>query len=568
MKTRSAIIGIILSGILIIPVLTFSQTGNTNYQPMGKLLHEAPDQPYIPPQARPHTTAPRIKTAGYSMVQVNVDANGQNIPGDAANEPSMTIDPSDPQHILIGWRQFDNVNSNFRQAGYAYSTDGGQTWTFPGVINPGIFRSDPVLDCDSIGIFYYNSLTLDASNNYLCKVFKSGNGGANWDGGVDAHGGDKQWMAIDRSGGPGTGNIYADWNSYFTSCPSGSFTRSTDNGANFGDCTPLPGTPYWGTVAIGNNGEVYISGTSDVYGSAIVLKSTGAQYPDSIPNWHVATVNFDGQLMYGSRLNPVGLTGQVSTSVDRSSGAPNGNVYVLASVLRYINSDSADVMFSRSTDGGLTFSMPVRVNDDQSSTNYQWFGTMSVAPNGRIDATWLDTRDSPPDSLFSALYYSYSVDQGTTWSANQKLSPLFSSRVGWPQQAKMGDYVAMISDNNKAYLAWTNTLNGEEDVYFSTIQPFATGIGSNADNGSGFSVSSYPNPFSDHATVDYYLPENDFINLSLIDICGKEIRTMVSGYQEKGAHLVNLSGADIPRGYYFIRLTTRSKSSTVSTVRI
>ena len=133
MKRRTSVIGLILSTILIIPAFAYSQTVKTNPPSMGRLLHEIQDQPYMPPQARPHTTAPRIKTAGYSMVQVNVDANGQNIPGDAANEPSMTIDPSDPLHILIGWRQFDNVNDNFRQGGYAYSSDAGQTWIFPGL---------------------------------------------------------------------------------------------------------------------------------------------------------------------------------------------------------------------------------------------------------------------------------------------------------------------------------------------------------------------------------------------------------------------------------------------------
>ncbi len=61
--------------------------------------------------------------------------------------------------MAIGWRQFNTVTSNFRQAGYGYTTNGGQTWTFPGVIEPGVFRSDPVLDSDVDGNFYYNSLT-------------------------------------------------------------------------------------------------------------------------------------------------------------------------------------------------------------------------------------------------------------------------------------------------------------------------------------------------------------------------------------------------------------------------
>lgn len=552
--------------ILFTPFYSFSQRGTDTEGSKVRFHHEVPDQPYMPPPAGPGSIATRIKSAGFTMVQVNVDASRQNIVGDAANEPSMTIDPLDPNHIVIGWRQFDNVYSNFRQAGFGYSTDGGQTWTFPGAINPGVFRSDPVLDCDSSGNFYYNSLTLDAGN-YFCKVFKSDNGGAAWNTGTDAHGGDKQWMTIDRSGGAGTGNIYSDWNSIFSSCQPGSFTRSTDDGGTFGDCTELPGNPYWGTMAVGNSGEVYLTGWSDIFG-LIVLKSTCAQYADSIPVWDLSMANLDGQVIYGQLVNPLGLSGQISISVDRSTGPAHDNVYLLSSVQRFSVNDSADVMFTRSIDGGLTWSVPVRVNDDAGTGSYQWFGTMSVAPNGRIDATWLDTRDSPPDSLFSALYYSYSLNQGISWSANRKLSPLFSSRIGWPQQAKMGDYVSMTSDNDKAYLAWTNTLNGEQDVYFSAITPSTTGITAKQADGSGIHISAYPCPFSDHTTIDYYLPEGDFITLSLIDICGRKVKTIVSGYQDMGTHQVSLSCAGIPRGYYFFRIESRSQSSNVGAVKI
>ena len=62
--------------------------------------------------------------------QVNVDANGLNIVGDAANEPSIAVDPTNPNSIVIGWRQFNTISSSFRQAGNGYTTNGGQTWTF------------------------------------------------------------------------------------------------------------------------------------------------------------------------------------------------------------------------------------------------------------------------------------------------------------------------------------------------------------------------------------------------------------------------------------------------------
>src|SRR5207344_3279577 len=115
----------------------------------------------------------KITTTGFSMNQVNVNTSGQNILGDAANEPNIAVNPLNENVIVIGWRQFDNVSSNFRQAGWSYTSDGGQSWTFPGVIEPGIFRSDPVLDYDSSGNFYYNSLTIDNFGNYVCKVFIS-----------------------------------------------------------------------------------------------------------------------------------------------------------------------------------------------------------------------------------------------------------------------------------------------------------------------------------------------------------------------------------------------------------
>ena len=52
----------------------------------------------------------------FTSYQVNVNANGQNITGDAANEPSICVDPTNRNKMTIGWRQFNSVASNFRQA--------------------------------------------------------------------------------------------------------------------------------------------------------------------------------------------------------------------------------------------------------------------------------------------------------------------------------------------------------------------------------------------------------------------------------------------------------------------
>jgi len=94
---------------------------------------------------------------------------------------------------------------------------------------------------------------------------------------------------------------------------------------------------------------------------------------------------------------------------------------------------------------------------------------MAVAPNGRIDAIWLDTRNDTGGGYLSQLYYSFSTDAGVTWSVNEELSPQFDPHIGWPQQNKMGDYFDMVSDDLGANLAYAATFNGEQDVYFIRI---------------------------------------------------------------------------------------------------
>jgi hypothetical protein len=453
-------------------MLSFSFSfGQSDNVPNGQTVKplEFVNSPYVPAlEGRQTSPAYEYSATGVTTVQVNVNANGQNIVGDAANEPSMAIDPTDPNRKVIGWRQFNTISSDFRQAGWGYTTDGGQSWTFPGVIEPGVFRSDPVLEYDASGNFYYNSLTVNGSN-YTCDVFKSSDGGVTWDQGTPAYGGDKQWMTIDRTGGIGGGNAYAYWTQSFSSCYPGFFTRSVDDGGTFQPCITVTGNPYWGTLTVGPDGELYVCG-----GGFVVTKSTTAQNPGQGVTWDFSrSVSLDGSISSfgGSQSpNPGGLLGQAWIAVDHSDGPTRGYVYLLCSVNRFSNPDPLDVMFSRSTDGGLTWSAPVRVNDDPGTSAYQWFGTMSVAPNGRIDAVWYDTRDNP-GSVNSALYYSYSLDAGLTWSANEKLSDSFNPHVGWPIQQKLGDYIQMISDDDGARLAWAATFNGEQDVYYSDIVP-------------------------------------------------------------------------------------------------
>ena len=519
---------------------------------------EYPDDPYIhvPKEDRPGSPAYLFTSANFTIRQVNVNGNGDNMLGDAANEPSMAIDPVNPLRMAIGWREFETISSNFRQAGYAYTGDGGETWAFPGPLNPGVFRSDPVLDADTEGNFYYNSLKSD----FTCDVFRSTVPGSDtWDAGTFAHGGDKQWMVVDRTNGPTNGNIYAFWKSSYTSCGPGFFTRSLDNGLSYEDCIEVPGDPTRGTLAIGPDAALYACG--GIGNTFVVARSSNAGLAGQDLIWDYSRfVDLGGPLSIYSGPNPGGMLGQVWVAVDNSDGPFRGYVYLLATVNSTSTGDPADIMFARSTDGGDTWGDPVRINDDLPNDNWQWFGTLSVAPSGRIDVAWVDTRDNP-GSFDSALYYSWSLDGGETWSQNEKLSEAFDPHLGWPQQSKLGDYYHSVSDENGMHLAWAATFNGEQDVFYSYIQPElpVSAVRPVLNVTDAVLSQNTPNPFRDFTRIPYSIKTGGKVRLEIFDLLGQSVKVLTDEEKPAGDYAAtwdsrDAAGMSVHGGVYFYRL--------------
>src|SRR6267143_5049673 len=451
--------------------------------PKGRFAE--PLEKYNMPPAAPGTyrldTSPRmVKPYGvFTSYQVNVDANGNNIVGDAANEPSIIVDSTNHNRMAIGWRQFNSVTSDFRQGGYGFTTDAGTTWTFPGVLENNVFRSDPVLGSDNTGNFFYLSLR----ETFYDDMWRSLTGCQSWTrlsfGNVS--GGDKQWFTIDKTGGMGHGFQYQAWSTGGNNWGGRQFSRSTDSGVTWMSPIFIPNSPVWGTLDVDTNGNLFIGGATPFSSPFWCIRSSNAQNPAVTPTFdQVTQVNLGGDLDFGdfNGPNPGGLLGQLFLVIDRSGGATSNNIYMLASVQPTGFNTGTDVMFVRSTDGGLTFSAPHRINDDPINHNkWHWFGTLGVAPNGRIDSVWLDSRNAA-NNFDSQLFYSYSTDGGVTWAPNIAVSAAFTPLEGWPVQNKIGDYVTIVSDNTGGDVAYSATFNfnptrgqHEQDVYFVRVSP-------------------------------------------------------------------------------------------------
>lgn len=523
--------------LLFIPTTLFCQT----YQ------SEVKDDDYMPMTLANMKFSPpyNFQTSEITTVQVNTSANGMNIVDDAANEPSLGVNPLNPNEMVIGWRQFDNIGSNFRQAGIAYTEDGGVTWTNLPPIEAGLFRSDPVLATNSDGKFFYNSLAEDFS----CDVFATTDL-EDWSDQTYAYGGDKQWMVIDNTETSSNGNIYAIWKAEFSDCD-GNFTVSYDGGETYEPCTSVTNNPTRGTLTVDPDGAVYACG--GWAGTYRILRSESASDSNLNLDWEYSTVvDLKGQQALYAGPNPNGMLGQVWIATDHSDLETRGNVYLLSSTERNDNSDPCDVMFSASTDNGQTWSEAIKINDDNSTTNWQWFGTLSVAPNSRIDAVWLDTRDFPGD-VQSSLYYSNSYDGGLTWSENERLSEEFDPHLGWPNQSKMGDYFHMVSTDEHAFLAWGGTFNGEQDIYFSKITPSTppTSMSVFEDKNE---IKIYPNPFEEALFLEIPAEAEVITEISIYDIDG---RAMVSNFEKNYNKRIALNDmiAYCVSGVYFVKVS-------------
>ena len=343
----------------------------------------------------------------------------------------------------------------------------------------GVFRSDPVTNSDETGTFFYLSLL-----GSLCEnMYRSTNGGQSWtelqpDG--DAGGGDKQWFTIDKTNGPGHGFQYQAWDtSTCSSSGSGQFSRSTDGGITWMTPIGVPHQAQFGTLDVDTDGNLFIGGEgNNVF---YCIRSSNAQIGNQTPTFDQVTPVNMGGVLTGGGINPAGLDGQLFLAIDRSGTATNNNIYMLASV-QPSGRTTTDVMFVRSTDGGLTFSAPHKVNDDPvNPSKWHWFGTFSVAPNGRLDAVWYDTRNAA-NNTDSQLFYSFSTDAGVTWSPNVAVSNAFNPFEGYPNQSKIGDYITIVSDNGGGNTAYSATFNfdpsrnqHEEDVYYVRVSPTGGG---------------------------------------------------------------------------------------------
>jgi hypothetical protein len=69
---------------------------------------------------------------------------------------------------------------------------------------------------------------------------------------------------------------------------------------------------------------------------------------------------------------------------------------------------------------------------------------------------------------------------------------------------------------------------------------------------------NYPNPFNPATKINFALPKDGFVKITIFDLLGREIRTLVNESKTAGYYSVDFSGENLSSGFYFYKMETGS----------
>lgn len=167
---------------------------------------------------------------------------------------------------------------------------------------------------------------------------------------------------------------------------------------------------------------------------------------------------------------PAVATGGAFQTLPSLAVDPRGTIYVAWQDYRH---NQADIYFSKSTNGGQSFSPNVRVNDDVGRAG-QLYPSLAVDGAGAVYLAWHDFRKGDQD-----IYFSRSTDGGQTFNPNVRVND-DSGTAG-----QFNPSLA-VDDEGRVHVAWHDLRNGHADIYYAVSHDgvtFSRNIRVNDDEG-------------------------------------------------------------------------------------
>jgi hypothetical protein len=439
----------------------------------------ASHQDFTVPPGTPPGRSSEHGPARVAVIGTNVNVSNVN---EIHSESFVAVNYADPSRLVAA---SNNISGSGRQKMF-FSGDGGATWnsTELPLADGASFNSDPAVAWAPDGTAWSATLGIDLSGGVKVQVFKSTTQGAAWAFVKTVSTGtnnDKELMWIDTDpSSPFKGNIYVVWDEVGNGMR---FARSTDNGATWSAVTNLSSDVAVGAhLTTGPAGELYVA-WPDVQSRAIKVRKSNDGGATFAAVRTIATTHgqFDVSIPAMCSRN---VLIYVIVGVDRSSGTRRGNVYAAwddrdgsaadPGCAGVTSTSNTNVYFSRSTDGGTTWSSPAIVGANPARTD-QFNPWMDVDPTGgQIHTAYYDTRDDSTRHTAN-LFFIWSDDGGLTFKDERKVAtaPTDETAAGADAGNQFGDYNGLAVYNSVSHPTWTDrrtgTPGGHEQIFTARI---------------------------------------------------------------------------------------------------
>jgi len=512
------------------------------------------------------------KVYTYENMLITVGPSIRVLPTANAQQDEIVLvrHPSN-QNIMFGGAN-TTAGGVYGQGGY-WTTDGGATWTGNNLLSPFTQNSsDPGPTIDKNGVIIFTTL----DNPGMVAAYST-NMGTSWSSRITIQSGsvDKNFAASDDAPTSAYyGRSYCVWSNFALGAPPIMVGYTTNSGVSWTGVMQVnspPGGHYSQGVdiAIGPNGEVYTCWAAPTSSSPFTEDYLGfARSTTGGTSWTVTENAYDMNGIRATTFNSWNfrVNGFPRIAVDRSGGPRDGWIYVVSSEKNLAPAGTdADVIMHRSTNGGVSWSAGIRVNQDaMNNGKVQFFPAIRVDESGGVNICYYDNRNYPSVGDSCETYMSRSIDGGTTW-ADIKVSD-----HAWKVKGEAGlgtyggDYIGISSGNGKIFPFWYDDKTGTMQAYIAVVTPDPVGISINTNEvPAEFELKqNYPNPFNPNTTISFGLANGSSVKLEVFDMAGKSAGVLVNGELKAGSYKFDYNASDLASGIYFYKLTAGSFTST------
>lgn len=406
----------------------------------------------------------------------------------AQAEPHIARAPNDPDFLLATFQEGRYTGGGAIDCGYSTSHDGGLTWTralIPKITTAsgGTYprATDPVAAIALDGTAYLNTLGLNG-NVGAVFVSRSTDGGNTFAAPRVVYQSpnnsvfpDKNWMAVNTFT-PNTGRLVAT----FTLFSNVQGVRATP----IMRCLSNDSGVTWTSPAYIHPSNTEAQGSQPVFlpNNRLAIVYTNFNFNDDPRDDFLECVlSGDGGVTFASPKRIAGFAAYDPPGI-RSGGlipaattdASTGNLYVVVQAIPN-GSTAPRVMFTKSSDGGNSWSAPTGITDNPAATSV-FNPAIAASPDGQtLTVSYYTNRDHPDFDTLVDLYLAQSFDGGATWQPNIRVTSVSSDATLAPLTDRgymLGDYLGIAPTTNEnvpAVPVWIDTRTGNPDPFIGRI---------------------------------------------------------------------------------------------------